>query len=48
MLGAGGQTFTAIPALDMVVGFEAGDYMHRLPHVFSTYIPHYILPAVTQ
>lgn len=46
MLGAGGQTFTAIPALDLVVGFEAGDYMHHLPHVFGTYIPQYILPAV--
>ncbi len=46
MLGAGGQTFTAIPSLDMVVGFEAGDYSHHLPHVFSTYIPEYVLPAV--
>lgn len=46
MLGAGGQTFTAIPSLDMVIGFDAGDYMHHLPHVFGTYIPQYILPAV--
>jgi CubicO group peptidase (beta-lactamase class C family) len=48
MLGAGGQTFTAIPSLDMVVGFDAGDYRHGLPHVFSTYIPQYILPAVVR
>jgi CubicO group peptidase (beta-lactamase class C family) len=47
MLGAGGQTFTAIPALDLVVGFESGDYMHRrMPHVFNTYVPEYILPAI--
>lgn len=47
MLGAGGQTFTAIPALDLVVGFESGDFMHRgMPHVFNTYVPQYILPAI--
>jgi hypothetical protein len=48
MLGAGGQTFTAIPALDMVIGFDGGDYMHGLQHVFNTYVPEYILPAVVK
>ena len=48
MLGAGGQTFTAIPALDLVVGFDAGDYMHHLPHAFNDYVPQYILPAIVR
>ena len=45
--GNGWQHAIAIPELDLVIGFYAGNYLDRLP-LHQDYIPNWILPAVSE
>ena len=45
--GNGWQHAIAIPELDLVIGFYAGNYADRLP-LHQDYIPNWILPAVSE
>jgi CubicO group peptidase (beta-lactamase class C family) len=46
--GAGGQTVTVIPELDLVVAAFGANYSTRLSNLQRHVIPHYILPAVRE
>lgn len=45
--GNGWQHAIAIPELDLVIGFYAGNYADRLP-LHQDYVPNWILPAVSE
>ena len=48
-LGAGGQTVTVVPELDLVVAIYAANYNSRGPRdITHHYVPRYILPAVRE
>jgi CubicO group peptidase (beta-lactamase class C family) len=48
-LGAGGQTITVVPELDLVIAFYAANYSSRTQFQFGhTLVPKYLLPAVRE
>jgi CubicO group peptidase (beta-lactamase class C family) len=48
-LGAGGQTVTVVPELELVIGFFSGNYSSPVVRDISHhYVPRYILPAVRE